>query len=405
MSELRVFVSSTCYDLSLLRAQLRSFIKGIGYEPVMSDFEDILYDPRNHTHASCIDEVSNCDMLILIIGSRFGGKAKPEALSKVSFELLKSESANVDSLKNEENLSVTQLEVLKAIESGMPIYTFIDKRVWHDHLLYEKNKNSEIIDKIIFPSIDKQETAKYIFDFINFVRLRNTNNTIFPFEKGQDIEEILKKQWSYYFQRLLREQRIVDGDRKRLDILSERFEDLKTAILTSINDGSQKDIARGVVKYRTLLDFLGSLKRNMTPYITSTQDSWEKMLETFDICRIVNPEPQDFVYEGYTRVGRMRLFLEYKDGSFCEARITLSGLERLQSEWESFIKLSSKNREVIAEALAELPRGMGMIRHHKEKFVDVYPQYALTNSSEDKLDEQNSASRDLQKWETVVGAL
>lgn len=405
MSELRVFISSTCYDLSLLRAQLRGFIKSIGYEPVMSDFEDILYDPRNHTHASCIDEVSNCDMLILIIGSRFGGKAKPEALSKVSFELLKNESANVDSLKNEENLSVTQLEVLKAIESGMPIYTFIDKRVWHDHLLYEKNKNSEIIDKIIFPSIDKQETAKYIFDFINFVRLRNINNTIFPFEKGQDIEEILKKQWSYYFQRLLREQRIVDGDRKRLDILSERFEDLKTAILTSINDGSQKDIARGVVKYRTLLDFLCSLKRNMTPYITSTQDSWEKMLEAFDICRIVNPEPQDFVYEGYTRVGRMRLFLEYKDGSFCEARITLSGLERLQSEWESFIKLSSKNREVIAEALAELPRGMGMIRHHKEKFVDVYPQYALTNSSEDKLDEQNSASTDLQKWETVVGAL
>ena len=397
MSELRVFVSSTCYDLSLLRAQLRSFIKGIGYEPVMSDFEDILYDPRNHTHASCIDEVSNCDMLILIIGSRFGGKAKPEALSKVSFELLKSESANVDSLKNEENLSVTQLEVLKAIESGMPIYTFIDKRVWHDHLLYEKNKNSEIIDKIIFPSIDKQETAKYIFDFINFVRLRNTNNTIFPFEKGQDIEEILKKQWSYYFQRLLREQRLVDGDRKRIDILSERFEELKTAILTSINDGSQKEIARGVVKYRTLLDFLSSLKRNMTPYITSTQDSWEKMLEAFDICRIVNPEPQDFVYDGYTRVGRMRLFLEYNDGSFCEARITLSGLERLQSEWDSFIKLSSKNREVIAEALAELPRGMGMIRHHKEKFVDLYPQYALANASEDNLDGQNLVSTDLQK--------
>lgn len=390
MSELRVFISSTCYDLSLLRAQLRSFIKSIGYEPVMSDFEDILYDPRNHTHTSCIDEVSNCDMLILIIGSRYGGKAKPEALSKVSFEALKSESANVESLKNEENLSVTQLEVLKAIESGMPIYTFIDKRVWHDHALYEKNKNSEIIDKIIFPSIDKQETAKYIFDFINFVRLRNTNNTIFPFEKGQDIEEILKKQWSYYFQRLLREQRIIDGDRKRLDVLSERFEDLKTAILTSINDGGQKEIAQGVVKYRTLLDFLASLKHNMTEYIASTEDPWEKVLETFDICRIVNPKPQDFVYDGYTRMGRMRHFLEFKDGTFCEARITPSGLERLESDWNSFIKLSRKNREIIAEALVELPRGIGMIRHHKEKFADVYPQYALSDCSEEKFDEQQA---------------
>lgn len=394
MSELRVFVSSTCYDLSLLRAQLRSFIKGIGYEPVMSDFEDILYDPRNHTHASCIDEVSNCDMLILIIGSRYGGKAKPEALSKVSFESLKSESANVESLKNEENLSVTQLEVLKAIESGMPIYTFIDKRVWHDHALYEKNKNSEIIDKIIFPSIDKQETAKYIFDFINFVRLRNTNNTIFPFEKGQDIEEILKKQWSYYFQRLLREQRFVDGDRKRIDILSERFEELKTAILTSINDGNQKEIARGVVKYRTLLDFLCSLKRNMIPYITSTQDPWEKMLGVFDIQRMIIPEPQDFAYDGYTRVGRMRIFFEYKDGSFCEARISISGLERLQSDWENFIKLGGKTREVIAEALVELPRGMGMVRHHENKFIEAYPQYAVSDISEDKFEDTQTATEE-----------
>lgn len=392
MSELRVFVSSTCYDLSLLRAQLRSFVKSMGYEPVMSDFEDILYDPRNHTHASCIDEVSNCDILILIIGSRYGGKAKPEALSRVSFEALKSESANVDSLKNEENLSVTQLEVLKAIESGMPIYTFIDKRVWHDHALYEKNKNSEIIDKIIFPSIDKQETAKYIFDFINFVRLRNTNNTIFQFEKGQDIEETLKKQWSYYFQRLLREQRFVDGDRKRIDILSERFEELKAAILTSINDGNQKEIARGVVKYRLLFDFLCSLKRNMVSYITSTQDSWDKMLDTLDIYRVIVPAPQDETYDGYTRAGRMRLYLECKDGSFFEARFSIQAFERFQSEWDSFIKLSSKTREVIAEALAELPRGMGMIRHYDKKFTEAFPQYLLSNDPEDKQTEQRSSA-------------
>lgn len=45
---------------------------------------------------------------------------------------------SVDALKEKEFLSVTQLEVLKTIENSMPIYTFIDKRVWHDHALYEK---------------------------------------------------------------------------------------------------------------------------------------------------------------------------------------------------------------------------------------------------------------------------
>ena len=172
MAEMRVFISSTCYDLSLLRSQLRLFIKNLGYEPIMSDYEDVLYDPRIHTHTSCVDEVQNCNMLILIVGARFGGKATPEALNKVNFEILKNENVSVDLLKEKECLSVTQLEVLKAIENSIPVYTFIDKRVWHDHALYEKNKTSDIVEKIIFPSIEKQETAKYIFNFINFVRLK-----------------------------------------------------------------------------------------------------------------------------------------------------------------------------------------------------------------------------------------
>ena len=135
MAELRVFVSSTCYDLSLLRSQLRLFIKNMGYEPIMSDYEDVLYDPRSHTHTSCIDEVKNCDVLILIIGSRFGGKATAEALSRVDFNILSTESSSVESLKDKDNLSVTQLEVLKAIEESIPVYTFIDKRVLNSSTL------------------------------------------------------------------------------------------------------------------------------------------------------------------------------------------------------------------------------------------------------------------------------
>jgi hypothetical protein len=64
----------------------------------------------------------------------------------------------------------------------------------------------------------------------------------------------------------------------------------------------------------------------------------------------------------------MRIFLVYTDDSFCEARFTISGLERLQSVWESFIKLNVKSREVIAEILADLPGGIGMVRHHIRNF-------------------------------------
>ena len=68
-------------------------------------------------------------------------------------------------------------------------------------IYFGKNKEKDIINDIIFPSIEKQDTAHYIFNFINFVRHRKNNNSIFTFERTQEIEDILRKQWSNYFQR------------------------------------------------------------------------------------------------------------------------------------------------------------------------------------------------------------
>lgn len=67
---------------------------------MMSDFNDILYGPRIHTHTSCVDEVSNCDILILIIGSRFGGQTVPEAVDKINFDEVEKNEINVEVLKN-----------------------------------------------------------------------------------------------------------------------------------------------------------------------------------------------------------------------------------------------------------------------------------------------------------------
>lgn len=381
MAELRVFVSSTCYDLSLLRSQLRTFIKNMGHEPIMSDYEDVLYDPRIHTHTSCVDEVKNCDVLILIIGARFGGKATTEALNKINFEVLKNESHSVDSLKEKECLSVTQLEVLKAIENSMPIYTFIDKQVWHDHALYEKNKSSDIIEKIIFPSIEKQETAKYIFDFINFVRLRTKGNTIFPFGKGQDIEEILKKQWSSYFQRLLNEQRFRDNEHKRIDALSEQFEDLKTAILTSIENVDQRESARGIVRYRRLLELLFGLKIP-TQAIVSSCDSFQSLLEQNDIINILDAREIGLVsFRGFPT----RSFFLKKDGTFFETRISFDALAGYEFEWDSFKVLKQQLKEIIFEALQEMIPQTLTIRYRNMHIDDFISKNRSETASKDSL--------------------
>ena len=166
MPALKVFVSSTCYDLNNERSSLRSFIRSLGHEPVMSEYGDVLYDPQSHTHSSCVEGVKNCDILVLLIGGRFGGTAVSEAVSMIDFEVLK-EKIKSGTKIDDEKLSITHLEVLKAIENEIPVYTFIKKDVLKDHKLYEELKNNVDIDKVPFHSIEKPKTAKYIFEFIN----------------------------------------------------------------------------------------------------------------------------------------------------------------------------------------------------------------------------------------------
>lgn len=73
MAAPRVFLSSTCYDMAEVRDSLKSFIESYGFEPCLSDYGDVFYHPDLHTHESCINEISNCQLLILLIGGRFGG--------------------------------------------------------------------------------------------------------------------------------------------------------------------------------------------------------------------------------------------------------------------------------------------------------------------------------------------
>ena len=380
MAETRVFISSTCYDLSLLRSQLRIFIKNMGYEPIMSDYEDILYDPRIHTHTSCVDEVQNCDILVLIIGSRFGGKASPEALNRINFDVLNNETLSVDVLKEKECLSVTQLEVLKAIENAIPVYTFIDKRVWHDHALYEKNKASGIADQIVFPSIEKQETAKYIFNFINFVRLRTRGNNIFTFEKGQDIEDTLKKQWSGYFQRLLQEQRFTDNNQKKMDILGEQFEDLKTAILSSIENVDQRETARGIVRYRRLSEILFGL-RFSPQHLISANISFKDLLSQHGIVDIIDSRDVCISHE---RPMMPRSHLIKEDGTFFESRVPKEMFLDFEMEWDSFKQLQPKVKEIVLDTLSEMYRPTSLIRYRSMHIEDYLHEYSAQISGRDE---------------------
>lgn len=374
MASLKVFISSTCYDLGMVRSELRNSISNLGHEPIMSEYNDILFDPNDHTHTSCVNEITNTDVILLIIGSRFGGKAIPEAVNKIDFEKIKNTSKSTDFLlKNTDKISITQMEVLKAIDLNIPIYVFVESKVLNDHFLYEKNKDKEFIDKIEFPSIDRKETAIYIFEFINFLRLRGKNNGVFEFSKMSDIEEILKKQWSAQLQKLFYEQRKGKNTRIKSDLFLEGIQDIKSLILSTINSDNGKEIGKGVLRYRRLIEFFQAFT-SIDIYSFLKQDiTWSTLLKQLGIKDVATMES-----DGINTTNRRGLYLIKDDGTYYEFRYPTRLYENLVQEWNGFRRLADNLKDAIIESISESERGgITMLRYRDTQFQDLFNDSSL----------------------------
>lgn len=223
MANPRVFVSSTCYDLSEIRDSLDSFIRKYNFEPVMSDKGDVFYNPDIHTHDACLREVETCQLFILIIGGRFGGEYYKDKNSK---EL--------------SSKSITNREYLTAKKCNIPIFTFVRRSVLENHFVYTDNKKHNPQAKFVYySSIDKQEYAENIFKFIDEVRKTTENNALFAFDFSREIQEILGKQWAGMFYDFLLERQRKDEEIKtnklieNLTIVTEKTEELIKKLLTN----------------------------------------------------------------------------------------------------------------------------------------------------------------------------
>ncbi|AUF97202.1 hypothetical protein CXQ80_15865 [Pseudomonas sp. 02C 26] len=222
MATPRVFVSSTCYDLKYIRENLKYFIRNIGYEPVLSDDGAVFYDPKKHTHESCLTEVPNCQLFVLIIGGRFGG----EYIGKET--------------------SITNEEYREAIRRKIPIFAMIEQAVYSDHFVYSSNKNNKELDrsKISYPSIDKN--APKIFEFIDEVRKQAINNALIPFRDFNDIENYLRQQWAgMMFSFLLQDNenaRVADTMTHLIEI-NEKIAFLSSELLSSLGSKESNILA------------------------------------------------------------------------------------------------------------------------------------------------------------------
>lgn len=327
----------------------------------MSDYMEVLYNPKEHTHESCLKEISSCDLVVLIIGSRFGGRGVPAALNAVDMEKLREKSFNFEAIKENCDLSITQLEVCKAIEQSLPVFAFVTEQVWHDHNVYEANKDSDIINKMRFPSIEKTDTARYIFEFINFLRQRTSNNSVIAFSRVDEIEDFMKRQWSSLFQRLLDEQRQREGDQRRLDVVSSEIADLRAAIMSSISAPDLRQIAKGAIRFRHLIQFLSGFASSNLPDILKKKISWDDVLAELGVTKIVKLRSDDRTI--------FDTALVLQDGTYFKMRFGDRTLRDMNVDWEAWKELSDEAKMAIMDAVIESSKHMmSSIRYVSAQF-------------------------------------
>src|SRR5688572_10951501 len=121
MAKPRIFISSTFFDLRQVRADIDRFVKDLGYEPVRNEQGNIPYGKEEKLEEYCYKEISNIDILISIIGGRFG------------------------STSTHDNYSISQMEIKTALNLDKQVFIFIDKNVYSEYRTYLSNKTTKTV--------------------------------------------------------------------------------------------------------------------------------------------------------------------------------------------------------------------------------------------------------------------
>lgn len=222
----RIFVSSTCYDLRHIRENLKFFIRSLGLEPVLSEEGSVFYDPRMNVQEACTSEVPSCQILVLIIGGRYG------------------------SLFRNSDSSVTNHEYRSAVRGKIPIFALVERGVLDDYRVYKANCGNPDLNPttIRYPAADSTK----IFDFIDEVQAEAINNALVPFSDFEEMQDYLKQQWASMFYRFL----TTEGEARRTaDILvalgqaNDRIEFLTRCIVESVGN----DLTKATVELYDIL--------------------------------------------------------------------------------------------------------------------------------------------------------
>ncbi len=212
MARPRVFISSTYYDLRQVREDLERMIRELGYEPVRNETGSIPYAKDEELETSAYREVELSDIIVAIVGGRFGAESQVSPGS-----------------------SISQEELRRALDQGVQVYIFIEQSVNAEYQTYLLNKKSADVK---YRFVDDPR----IYEFVEKLHALPKNNAIATFETSIDITNHLREQWAGLFQRFLSERQRI-SQVKVLEQMHATAQTLKETVDFLTKDSANRDEA------------------------------------------------------------------------------------------------------------------------------------------------------------------
>jgi hypothetical protein len=265
MSRPRVFISSTYFDFKTIREDLDRFVESMGYEAIRHELGHIAYGREEKPEEYAYREIEYCDILVSVIGGRFGTGA------------------------SESQYSITQEELRKAYDMGKQVYIFVDRAVHHEFDFYKLNKDN--LSTVY--SIDKR-----IHSFLEEVYALPRGNPIFHFNTGGEIITILREQWAGIFQRLL----VQETNRMQTTVTQELQRSLQTVdtlvkYLSDVKNQGDQTIHEIIFNNHPIFQELKEkLNNGYRVYFTSKPelDAWLKAKGFSDIPEFLEDDDKFF---------------------------------------------------------------------------------------------------------------
>lgn len=154
---MKVFISSTCYDLPDVRAVLEQYFEQRGHTPLLSDRNTFPVDAGLHRHRVCVEQARAADLFLLIVDARYG-------------------SPYVD----DSSISITHAE-FRAASTSVPWLGFVRRRAWDERNAWNKHPTMPL----------EYVTDSRLCDFLNEVQKQERGMWLTPFDTVIDIVDRL----------------------------------------------------------------------------------------------------------------------------------------------------------------------------------------------------------------------